>query len=201
MATTVREKKNWLIHLHFSRQEYDDCLKVIEEQLKAANGLCEYPVYVKALIRRQQGRIQESLQLFQAATCLNPHSATNLKQVGRSLFLLGKHKSAIDVYNEAEKLAPDDWELWHSKGLSYMYLVRCLVMHLCASVALTASRPHGPFSRSNTPRLPSVLIAQTLAPSTTKRTCNWARCMCSKWVYRRFSQWRWVEICVPQRKR
>lgn len=28
------------------------------------------------------------------------------------------------MYNEAEKLAPDDWELWHSKGLSHMYLVR-----------------------------------------------------------------------------
>lgn len=85
MATVVREKKNWLVHLLYSRQEYDECLRVIEEQLKAANGLCEYPVYVKALIRRQQGRIQESLQLFQAATCLNPHSAANLKQVGRSL--------------------------------------------------------------------------------------------------------------------
>ena len=85
MATVVREKRNWLVHSLYSRQEYDECLKVIEEQLKAANGLCEYPVYVKALIRRQQGRIQESLQLFQAATCLNPHSAANLKQVGRSL--------------------------------------------------------------------------------------------------------------------
>ena len=53
-------------------------------------------------------------------------------------FLLGKHKSAIDVYNEAEKLAPDDWELYHSKGLSFMYLVRplrrlkkCRLVHPC----------------------------------------------------------------------
>lgn len=45
---------------------------------------------------------------------------------GGRRFLLGKHKSAIDVYNEAEKLAPDDWELYHSKGLSFMYLVRPL---------------------------------------------------------------------------
>lgn len=122
MATVVRERKNWLIHMLYTRQEYDECLRVIEEQLKAANGLCEYPVYVKGLIRRQQGRVQESLQLFQAATCLNPHSAANLKQVGRSLFLLGKHKSAVEVYQEAEKLAPDDWEIAHSKGICYMYL-------------------------------------------------------------------------------
>lgn len=122
MATVVREKKNWLIHMLYSRRENEECLKIIEECLKASNGLSEYPVYVKAMIRRQQGRIQESLQLFQAATCLNPHSAANLKQVGRSLFLLGKHKSAVEVYQEAEKLAPDDWEVAHCKGICYMYL-------------------------------------------------------------------------------
>lgn len=38
-----------------------------------------------ALIKRQQGKIQESLQLFQVATVLNPHLPANLKQVGRSL--------------------------------------------------------------------------------------------------------------------
>jgi Bardet-Biedl syndrome 4 protein len=35
-------------------------------------------------------------------------------------FLLGKHKSAVEVYQEAEKLAPDDWEIAHSKGICYM---------------------------------------------------------------------------------
>jgi Bardet-Biedl syndrome 4 protein len=39
------------------------------------------------LIKRQQGQIAESLQLFQAATFLNPHNVANLKQVGRSLFV------------------------------------------------------------------------------------------------------------------
>jgi hypothetical protein len=73
---------------------------------------CEYPIYVKglntcndikfdstdwqiapswlknpALIKRQQGQISESLQLFQAATYLNPHNVANLKQVGRSLYV------------------------------------------------------------------------------------------------------------------
>lgn len=53
---------------------------------------------------RAKGRIQESLTLFQAATCLNPQNPANLKQVGRCLFLLGKHKAAIDVYDEAQKV-------------------------------------------------------------------------------------------------
>lgn len=45
-----------------------------------------------------------------------------MKQVGRSLYLLGKHKTAIEVYNEAQKLNPDDWEILYNKGLCYMYL-------------------------------------------------------------------------------
>ena len=43
-------------------------------------------------------------------------------QVGRSLALLGKHRQAVEVYDEAMKLAPDDWELWHSKGLCCTHL-------------------------------------------------------------------------------
>jgi Bardet-Biedl syndrome 4 protein len=43
-------------------------------------------------------------------------------QVGRSLALLGKHRQAVDVYQEAQKLSPDDWELWYSRGLCLSHL-------------------------------------------------------------------------------
>lgn len=75
-----------------------------------------------ALILRHGGRIQESLLLFQAVTTLNPTSVENVKQVGRSLYLLGKHKAAIEVYLEAQKVAVDDWEIEHSIGLCYAQL-------------------------------------------------------------------------------
>jgi hypothetical protein len=45
--STARERKNWLIHLLYVRQDYDECMRVIEEQLRACNGLCEYPLYAK----------------------------------------------------------------------------------------------------------------------------------------------------------
>ena len=38
-----------------------------------------------ALILRLEGKIQESLELFQTCALLNPSSAENLKQVARSL--------------------------------------------------------------------------------------------------------------------
>lgn len=138
-------------------QELDECLKLIEVVLEETEGLCEFALYVKALIKRQRGQwdpgyklrnaklysgschvvsegpqactlpslsmpmqhlpctkespipdpvccaphtlttgqIQESLQLFQQATALNPHNVANLKQVSTAvseaplLWLLG----------------------------------------------------------------------------------------------------------------
>ena len=122
----ARTRRNVHIHRLYVRHEHDACLALIEEVLAEFDGLCEYPIYVKALVQRRRGRIQESLQLFQAATALNPHNVQNLKQVGRSLYLLGK-QAAVEVYEEAEKMAAEkrdddgkeDWEIHHQKGLCY----------------------------------------------------------------------------------
>lgn len=35
-------------------------------------------------------------------------------------YLLGKHKAAIDVYEEAQRIGIEDWEIWHNKGLCLM---------------------------------------------------------------------------------
>ncbi|KAM4677604.1 BBSome complex member BBS4 [Discoglossus pictus] len=118
----ILERRNWLIHLHYVRKDYDACKAVIKEQLQVTQGVCEYAVYVQALILRLEGRIQESLELFQSCAILNPTSSENLKQVARSLFLLGKHRAAVEVYNEAARLNQKDWEICHNLGICYMYL-------------------------------------------------------------------------------
>jgi tetratricopeptide (TPR) repeat protein len=69
---------------------------------------------------------------------LTPHDIRNIKEVGKvchslcifaariivfqCYYLLGKHRLAIDVYNQAQKMGFDDWELCHSKGLCYFQL-------------------------------------------------------------------------------
>ncbi|XP_078541157.1 BBSome complex member BBS4 isoform X1 [Lissotriton helveticus] len=118
----ILERRNWLIHLHYIRKDYETCKAVIKEQLQETQGMCEYAVYVQALIFRLEGKIQESLELFQTCAILNPQSCDNLKQVARSLFLLGKHKAAIEVYNEAARLNQKDWEICHNLGVCYIYL-------------------------------------------------------------------------------
>ncbi|KAL3860562.1 hypothetical protein ACJMK2_010675 [Sinanodonta woodiana] len=118
----IFERRNWLIHLHYVRKEFEACKALIREQLGESGGMCEYAVYVQAQILRQEGKIQESLELFQTCALLNPNSPDNLKQVARSLFLLARHKAAIDVYNEAARLNAHDWEIVHNQGVCYMYL-------------------------------------------------------------------------------
>ena len=101
------EQHNWRIAQLYARNEFDECLAVVEKALTASNGLNEYPLYVKALITRQRGEIQQALELFQAATCLNPSNVRNLKQVGHSLYFLGKHKAALGVYEQARSLSAE----------------------------------------------------------------------------------------------
>eukprot|EP00798_Chlamydomonas_sp_ICE-L_P026319 gene26319-17414_t len=117
-----KDKRNYKIQQLYVRQDFDECLKLIESVLDETSDLCEYALFTKALIMRQRGQIQDSLTLFQKATAINPHNVSNLKQVGRSLYLLGKHKAAIEVYEEAQKVGTPDWECMHNKGLCMMYL-------------------------------------------------------------------------------
>ncbi|XP_032417337.1 BBSome complex member BBS4 isoform X1 [Xiphophorus hellerii] len=118
----IVERRNWLIHQHYLRKDYETCKVIIKEQLQETNGMCEYAIYVQALILRLEGKIQESLELFQSCAILNPSSSDNLKQVARSLFLLGKHKATIEFYHEAAKLNEKDWEISHNLGVCYYFI-------------------------------------------------------------------------------
>lgn len=134
------ERRNWLLHLHYVRKEYPICKALINEILTEAAGMCEYAVYVKALILREEGEIQESLDAFQQCVQINQSNPTNLKQVARSLFLLGRHKAALQVYNEALKVCPHDWEIFHNQGVCYMYTKDTDKAKECLQTALHLSK-------------------------------------------------------------
>merc|ERR1719319_947972 len=117
------ERRNWLIHLHYVRREYEVCKRIIKQQLAESHSMCEYANYVQGLILRQEGKIQESLEQFQVCNILNPNSSDNIKQMARSLFLLGRHKLAIEAYRQAESRAEvGDWEIAHNLGVCHLYL-------------------------------------------------------------------------------
>lgn len=113
---------NWLANILFLRQEFDECLKLVEQILEDSQGRSEFATYLKALIFRLKGKIHESLELFKRCHMLNPCNPDYLKQFGRSLYLLGRHKAAIEVFDECLSLQKDDWEIYFYKGLSYKFL-------------------------------------------------------------------------------
>ncbi|EER19326.1 bardet-biedl syndrome 4, bbs4, putative [Perkinsus marinus ATCC 50983] len=81
-----------------------------------------HALYYKALIHQQQGHIQSSLQLFQAAASLDPLNVDYLKHVAKNLSFLGQHQPALEIYSEAIKRDPDDWELHYNIGVCQKYL-------------------------------------------------------------------------------
>ena len=51
-----------------------------------------------------------------------PHIIGGVTCFSQCYYLLGKHRLAIDVYTQAQKMGFDDWELCHSKGLCHFQL-------------------------------------------------------------------------------
>lgn len=122
-----RDRRNWFLYQLYVRQEYPACISLIESQLRETGGTCEYALYLKGLLKRQEGKLTESLQLLEASVLVNPLNIVNRKQLGRALMLLGKHKQAIDVFEEVNvrrmvASEADDWETFHCIGICYTNL-------------------------------------------------------------------------------
>jgi len=119
------ERKNWLIHFLFNRQEYKDCLKLVEEMQKESDEKSEFLLFMKGLIFRIEGKIQESLEAFKQCHILNPNNVACQKEVAKDLYLLGKQNSAIEVYDAASNLSPNDWQIFYGKALCYSTMRCC----------------------------------------------------------------------------
>lgn len=91
------ESKNWLIYSYFVRKDFDTCRRLIAQQLTETQGMCEYALYIQGLMLRHEGDVQNSMDCFQAAAKINPTNSDNIKQIAKSLLLMGKHKNAIEV--------------------------------------------------------------------------------------------------------
>ncbi|KAF7993826.1 hypothetical protein HCN44_011095 [Aphidius gifuensis] len=112
------ENKNWLLHRHFTRHEYKLSKNLIDKELVNSHGHNEYANYLKGIILRREGKVQESLDAFQNSYNVNPTNVNNVKQIAKSF-----HKRAIDAYLEAEKMSNiPDWEIHHSLGECYLKL-------------------------------------------------------------------------------
>jgi Bardet-Biedl syndrome 4 protein len=78
-AINAQDKLNWIANILFLRQDFDDCLKIVDQMLQETSGRHEFANYLKALILRIKGKIHESLELFKKCHMLNPNNADYLK--------------------------------------------------------------------------------------------------------------------------
>lgn len=60
---------------------------------------------------REEGQVQQSLGEFQLALELRPENADLLRDLGWSLYLLGRHPEARTVYEQAREIAPENNEI------------------------------------------------------------------------------------------
>ncbi|WIA13166.1 hypothetical protein OEZ85_006758 [Tetradesmus obliquus] len=102
--------------------QFEECTSLIDRILTNTSGSSEYALYVKALIQRQRGNIQESLKLFQQATALNPHNVANLKQIGAVHAERGELEQALSTYLEALEHSPENPEILTTLGLTFLRL-------------------------------------------------------------------------------
>ena len=59
---------------------------------------------------------------FRAAHVSNPVNWNTLKQIGRSLYLLGKHIEALEILVDAENVCSEDRDIFHDRGICYLHL-------------------------------------------------------------------------------
>jgi Bardet-Biedl syndrome 4 protein len=128
------DKYNWLLHVMYGRGEYD----LIQQFIRIQPHRNSYMSYIQALVHRQEGRIVEALDIFQKCVVENP-TLINIKQVAKSLALLGRYRVAIDAYKEALTRTTNDWEIFHNLGLCYMQLREFEEAKQCFSQALQIS--------------------------------------------------------------
>lgn len=117
-------RRNWLIHRHFVRREFETCLTLIKEQMEENGGMCEFPLYVQGLMLREKGQLQQSLQLLKRCRQLNPLGCENAKQIGRALFLLGEYQLALTMFGHAASMCSDhpDWNISYNKAICQLRL-------------------------------------------------------------------------------
>lgn len=134
------EVKNWLLHKHYTRHEFHICNALIEDELKKTNGRHEYANYLKGLILRADGKVQEALECFQKCLEINSSNVNNTKQIAKTLFLLGRHEQAVENFTEViEKMRNPDWDTHHNLGECYIKLnhPEDAIKHLKTAIELT----------------------------------------------------------------
>ncbi|XP_057323630.1 Bardet-Biedl syndrome 4 protein isoform X2 [Microplitis mediator] len=143
--------RNWALHRHYIRHQYQISASMIRKELIRSNERNEYATYIMGILYRKEGKIQESLYYFQKSYHMNSTKLSNVKQIAKSLFLLGNHAHAINIYSEALRIPNlSNWRVYYNIGECYLALhhIESAERNLIKSTELTSHvTPHVTLAR------------------------------------------------------
>lgn len=123
LCVNQKDSINWMIYRLFLRKDFDECINLINKYSKEQGSLeSQFSIYIKSLIKRYNGEVNESLDLLRKCYSYNESDIMIMKEIGKSLMLVGKFQMAIDIYDEILLRAEDDWESFHFKGVCNLNL-------------------------------------------------------------------------------
>uniref|UniRef100_A0A1A9W2E1 Uncharacterized protein n=1 Tax=Glossina brevipalpis TaxID=37001 RepID=A0A1A9W2E1_9MUSC len=107
---------DWLLHIYYSRRDFIRCKRLIDRELyKHLNA--EYLYFIKGLIDREEGNNIEALRYLQKSLELNSKNIEIYKEIGKTLFMMGRYNQSLDTFREAEDLSTRlDHEIFHFIG-------------------------------------------------------------------------------------
>ncbi|XP_073846172.1 Bardet-Biedl syndrome 4 [Musca autumnalis] len=107
---------DWLLHIYFARRDFVRCKRLIERELyRHLNP--EYLYFVKGLIDREEGNNIEALRNLQKALDLNAKNIEIYKEIGKTLFSMGRYNQSLAIFRDAEELSTRlDHEIFHFIG-------------------------------------------------------------------------------------
>ncbi|KAK6018171.1 tetratricopeptide repeat protein, partial [Ostertagia ostertagi] len=76
--------------------------------LEQCSNQSEYAFYMRGVIARIEGELEEALSWFNKALAISANAPTYLVNIGRVYFLMGNHTLAVEYLEKAVKANPND---------------------------------------------------------------------------------------------
>nr|CAD7448090.1 unnamed protein product [Timema bartmani] len=125
------ESRNWLIHIHYCRREFDVCRMYIQEELERSSRMAEYPNYIMGITDQAHGIVVSAPGYELSSPRFDSQLVPQVifpkvelsQKVSRVWYLLGRHRLAVEAYLEAEAVATKpDWAIYHNLGLCLVHV-------------------------------------------------------------------------------
>lgn len=112
-------------------------MELINKYSKDAVTESHFAMYLKSIIKRYRGELNESLDVLRKCYSYNENNLNIMKEIGKNLLLLGKFKMSIEIYDEILMRDENNWEAFHEKGVCSLNLRDYDMAHACFTKALS----------------------------------------------------------------